>query len=531
MDTLVEQLQSFLKTAWRCRWYAAGGAWFVAVAGWTALALLPNQYQASARVYVDTQSILRPLLAGLAMPPAGNQVVEMMSRTLISRPNVEKVVDMSGMDARMRSIEEREQTVTRLIRELTIKGTASQNFYTITYTDRDPEQAKKVVQSLLAIFVEGGVGEKRKDSDSARSFIDEQLETYGRRLTAAENAVADFKKRNLGRMPGQGQDFYARVNEAQNALNQARLELREAEQARDAIRKLRAASVLTPAEERANVEEPAQDAGAAALDARIQALQQRLDTLRLSYTDRHPDIVALLPMLEQLKEQKRAMQAARPAETRPAARPRPGPAAPELGPNPFATLAEYEANVASLSARVDEYERRLGSLKAAASAIPQVEAEYVQLTRDYEVTKHSYDQLMQRREAAQLTAEMQTNTGVINFRVIDPPLVPSAPTFPNRPLLATAILLAAIAGGLGAALLAGKLRPTILNEKQLREIAGYAVYGTVVMAWTGEQRRKLRIDRIVLAGCLAALALTYLVLMAKLVAQRSPAWAALLRGF
>ena len=70
------------------------------MAGWIGVSLLPDRYLVSARVYVDTQSILRPLLAGLAMQPNVNQIIEMMGRTLISRPNVERVIDMSKMDAR-----------------------------------------------------------------------------------------------------------------------------------------------------------------------------------------------------------------------------------------------------------------------------------------------------------------------------------------------------------------------------------------------------------------------------------------------
>ena len=219
------------------------------------------------------------------MQPNVNQIIEMMGRTLISRPNVERVIDMSKMDANLMTAVVREQLIARLSKELTIRGTGNQNIFTITYTEKDPRQAQRVVQSLLTLFVEGGLGEKRKDSDSAISFIDDQLKAYSERLTEAENAVVDFKRKNFGLMPGTGENFYSRLSEAQTALNQARLEFLEAEQARDAIRKQfadEAAAVPLPGEPGAVDEPPPPELATPEVDARIQTLQQRLDTLRLS---------------------------------------------------------------------------------------------------------------------------------------------------------------------------------------------------------------------------------------------------------
>src|SRR5579862_1465560 len=362
MHELVEQFRGYLKGTWRYRWYAVAVAWLLGIAGWAAVATLPDRYMASARVYVDTQSILRPLLAGLAMQPNVNQIVEMMSRTLISRPNVEKVIEMADFNPKPKASEEQDELVNRLSRELTIKVTGSQNLYTISYADRDPQQAKRVVQSLLSLF-EGNLGEKRKDSDSARSFIEDQMKTYGERLTAAENAVTEFKRKNLGLMPGQGENFFTRLAEARTALNQARLELTEAEQARDAIRRRFSGGEEAPPsllDERVAADTSIPDPGNPELDARIQALQQKLDQLRLTFTEQHPDIVAILPVIERLKEQRQREREQRMRELQAAAKAKKAasPATPGQGPvqqQLSISLAEYEASVASLRARVAEY--------------------------------------------------------------------------------------------------------------------------------------------------------------------------------
>src|SRR5688572_33099931 len=118
MHELSAQLLSHLKATWRFRWYAMGFAWIAAVAGWVAVYQMPDRYEASARVYVDTQSVLRPLLAGLAVQPNVDQVVTMMSRTLISRPNVEKVIRMSDLDITLKTPEAREAMISRLTKEI-----------------------------------------------------------------------------------------------------------------------------------------------------------------------------------------------------------------------------------------------------------------------------------------------------------------------------------------------------------------------------------------------------------------------------
>ena len=423
--------------------------------------------------------MLRPLLSGLAVQPNVDQMVTMMSRTLVSRLNVEKVIQMADMDTGLDTPEDREQLIARLTKELTIKSAGRENLYTISYADEDREQAKRVVQSLLTIFMEGSVGDKRKDSDSARQFIEEQLRSYSEKLVAAENAVTEFKRRHQGLMPGEGRDYYARLSDAKAALRQATLELKEAVNSRDAIKKQLAGD--------AQISSRQGDKGAASapiseIDTRIQALEQKLDGLRLTYTEQHPDIVAIVRIIAQLKEQKKAEARIE----KPAPRAPQGPVYEQL----TVSLATAEANVAAMKARVEEYGKRYNELQAAANALPQVEAEYKQLTRDYEVIKARYDKLLERRESAQISGDVEASDVAMGFRVIDPPQVPLAPSAPNRPQLMSLVLLAALGGGLGFAFLISQIKTTFNDERRLREVSGLQVLGTIAMAWTDEQKKR-----------------------------------------
>ena len=522
MHELSAQILTHLKATWRFRWYAVGFAWIAAVAGWIVVYKMPDRYEATARVYVDTQSVLRPLLSGLAVQPNVDQIVVMMSRTLVSRPNLEKVIRMADMDIKLKTPEDREAMLARLNKGLQIKSAGRENLYTISYSEQNPQEAKRVVQSLLTIFVEGSLGDKRKDSDAARRFIDEQLKAYGEKLVAAETAVTEFKRKHMGLMGGEGRGYYQRLVEARSMVSQAQLELKEAENARDAMKKLIGGENEMPVliDERGLT-----DAGAASnpeIDARIQTLQKNLDQLRLTYTEKHPDIVGTLRIMEQLKEQKKKEAEERQKEmAEKAKQKKPVVATPAQNQNPVyqqlsMSLAAAESGVASMKARVAEYERRYNELKGAANAVPQIEAEYTQLTRDYEVTRNNYEKLLSRRESAQISGDMESSANVMDFRVIDPPQVPPVPNAPNRPLLMSMVLLAAIGGGIGFALLISQAKPTFNDERRLREVSGLPVFGTVIMAWTDAQksRRKKGVFAL-LVSCVSLLS-AYAAIMAAL---------------
>lgn len=483
MDEIASQLLAHIRAAWRYRWYAIVCAWAAAIMGAFAVYMIPAQYEASARVYVDTQSVLRPLLAGLAIQPNVEQMVVMMSRTLISRPNVERVISMADMDVKVTTPEEKEPLVTKLMRELTIRSTGYENLYTIAYTDREPQLAKRVVQSLLTIFVEGSLGNKRKDSESAQRFINEQLKTYNERLVKAEGAVTEFKRRNMHLIGDGKQNYYTRLAEAQSALSQADLDLREAETSRDAIkRQLEGESYPVLVDET-----PAADAPNAEIDNRLHALQQKLDGLRMTYTERHPDIISLTHMIAQLKEQKK--REAKPVK--PAAAGRKSQSQNDIAQQLTVSLTEAEAYLAAMRARVAEYQKRVNGLRAAANAIPQVEAEYTQLTRDYEVTKKNYDVLLAKLESAQISNNMES-AGVMDFRVIDPPQVPSVPKAPNRPLLLSLALVFAIGCGGALSFVMSQVKPTFEEEETLGKFSELPVFGTVPIAWTDQQASKRR---------------------------------------
>lgn len=473
------QFLSYLRATWRKRWYAIIAAWLICVVGWVVVYRMPDRYEATARVYVDTQSVLRPLLSGLAVQPNVDQQIAMVTRTLISRPNLEKVARMTDLDLNAKTSAEMENLVVGLSKRIALMGTGQDNLYSINYEHSDPDTAKRVVQALLTIFVESSLGDKRKDSDAARRFIEEQIQLYEQKLIAAEDRLKEFKRANIGLMPG-GVNYFERLSEAGSALNQAKLALAEEENRRNEIKK------QLSGEEPVLLSEPTQEVAIPEIDGRIESLNKQLDTLRLKYTEQHPDIIGTKRIIAQLQEQK--MQEAKKRKPVSAS----GSSQSIFSQQLSLALAESEANVASLKARVGEYQNRYNQLRSASNAVPQVEADFTQLNRDYEVNKANYEKLLSRRETAQISEDMESKKGVLDFRIIDPPRVSLTPVGPDRPLLVSLVLLLGLGVGVGLAFLLSQLKHTVEDRQSLKQATGLPVLGTVSMVWTDAQKRQRR---------------------------------------
>src|SRR5574343_14341 len=237
MEEILRQALTILRATWKHRHLGMIVAWVVGAIAAGVILRIPNQYEASARIYVDTQSILRPLMYGLAVQPNIEQQIMMLSRTLISRPNLEKLIRMADLDLEVKNKTQQEALIDSLADTLKIQGLGRDNLYTISFRDPDPGKAQRVVQALVSIFVESSLGDKRQDTDSARKFLEEQIRNYEKKLSDAENRLKEFKLRNIDLAAAEGKSGIDRLGDLSTQLSNAKLQLREAEQSRDALRR------------------------------------------------------------------------------------------------------------------------------------------------------------------------------------------------------------------------------------------------------------------------------------------------------
>ena len=489
-----------LRGMWLRRWLGVIVAWVVGVALAGAVFLTPDKYEASARIFVDTDSVLKPLLQGLVIQTNMDQKIGMLSRTLISRPNVEKLVRMADLDLGITSAKEKDALIDKLMGTLRISAVGRDNLYMVGFRDADPQKALKVVQSLTTMFIESSLGGKQSDADTAIKFVEEQIKVYEKKLEEAEGRLKDFKLKNIELNLESDKGSTGRIGDIGSQLSQARLELREAENSRDAIKREMTGESPSLLPDTPGIES---SVSVPEIDGRIESQKRDLDTLLKRFTEQHPDVISARRLIRELEEQKRQEIAVR----KKAAIANPTAVSPNSNPayqQMKVSLTESEATIASLRVRVAEYESRYKRAVETMKLAPQVEAEFAQLNRDYAVHKKNYNDLVQRREGVGISESMAAVAGV-DFRLIDPPRASSKPVSPDRPLLLPFGLLAALVAGLAASFAASNLRPVFFDSHTLRDVTGLPLLGVISMPATPASQARARKDKIRIGAALGGL--------------------------
>ncbi|HKJ87989.1 MAG TPA: XrtA system polysaccharide chain length determinant, partial [Gammaproteobacteria bacterium] len=479
MQEMMNQLLTYLRGVWRFRWSVLLMAWAIAIGAWALVYYLPDQYEANARVHVDTYSMLKPLLKGMVVDTNTQQRLRLMSKTLLSRPNLEKVARNTDMDLKVHNRAQMENLIDKLRGRIQLKATGDLNLYEISYRDTNPKRAKHVVQSLLNIFVEKSLGETRQDSETAQDFLHRKLKQYGKRLDKAENRLMNFKRKHAGEMPDEKGDYYQRLQGKIAKLKQARIHLQTAQKRRDSLKQQligeKPTYGITPRTVRTSGE-----TAPSHLDKRISKLQQQLDQLRLQYTDKHPDVQNLMATIKKLKEKRKHAQATHKVAASTSDQDQSSGGGINLATNDYyqslrTALAEAKAEVAEAKSRVSQYKKQVDGLKQKVDIIPKVEAKLARLNRTYRVNKKNYEKILSRLQSARISEEVGQSTDDVKFQVVDPPQVPVKPVAPNRPLLVSGGLFGGVGAGLVLGVLMAQIRPVFDSRRSLFETTGLPV--------------------------------------------------------
>ncbi len=454
-------------------------AWAVSVLSWGIVVMLPDKYESQARIYVDTGSLLAPLLRGIAVEADLDQEVMIMQRTLLSRPNLEQVMRMNDLDLTTTDRAEVEMLLEKLASAISITAPAK-NLFSISYSHTDARQAQSVVQSLLTIFVENNLGQSRTDMESARGFIEKQIAEYERQLQAAEQRRAEFMAKNASFLSSGS--FAAKLERGNAEAREAEMAKQDAEIRRDELRR-QLDSIPARIDSSNAIQVLANQQGGNSIEARIASAEQSLDNLKLQYTEKHPDVVATQRLIDSLRAQKEKDGSGTNSGT-----------SNPLYENVKIMLVQAETDVASLTRRVAEAERGVEENRNLMQTAPKIEAQLTDLDRDYSVLKSNYDALLARRESARISQAQEASTSAVQFRVVDPPQLPVAASSPNRPLLYVLSLIFGLGVGGGVAFLMSSLNDSFTTAAQLSKALKLPVLGRVTLIRNAAEELRLRKD-------------------------------------
>jgi polysaccharide chain length determinant protein (PEP-CTERM system associated) len=452
------QLIDWINAVWKRRWRALVVAWCVCLVGWTFVVSKPDVYTSRTRIFVNTASILKPLLKGLAVEQDVKTEFEVVKQTLTTRANLEKVARMTDLDLFATTPEQMQRLLDGLRSRTTIQ-TDGRALLSISYSDRDPLLARDVVQALSKVFIETNLGASREEIEEAQHFLDRQIAQYERTLEAAEARLAKFREERLSVLPDQ-QNYQFRVDEIRNDLEETLVTLQRVRSRGEQLRQQLQRG-------------PVSDTAAQIFEA-----EQQLTDLSTRYKERHPDVLALRRKIAALKEIETERRGPFAAE-KPDATSLEGAVSPEDYERIKFALGQAEADIAVHRGRASRLRSRLARLEALAAKVPDTEVQLAKLNRDYDVVKVKHSELLARREQAKISRDRKAGAERIQYDILDPPRVPAIPDGPSRSIMISAVLLAALGAGIGFAIVISYLNTSFSDPSRLQAVFGMTVLGTV----------------------------------------------------
>lgn len=515
LHEVFQQVKSLIYGIWRKRWYMMATTWIICLVGWGLISSVPYTYQSSAQVLVDDRALL-PDIVGLSIDLDPQKKLEEVRKTLITRPNLEKIIRRSEYLERLARNEAELSSLVGTMQSDIRVIPLDASLYLIEYqisdgrlSDRQrAEVAKNVVNNLLSFFIEAGEQAGGSDTKLSKDLIDTQLAEYADRLNAAERAHAKFKQDNLEYVGGQSSFLQKRdsaqldLRQTRNLIGERRVQLQTLS---ENIKNV-PATIRTARSRNANGgssdEDPTQ--------ARITELEKKLDQFRtLGYTTRHPDVRGVQMQIDGLKQEQKEQQEAIAAEINASA---------EAGKKSNYTTETpnrlYEdlmlqiitarTEIRTLEQREADQQKVVMEMEEKAKRVPAIEAEEAQLQRDFNEIRRQYNRLLAQQQELGI-AESVSSVDTLNLRIVEPPSTPTAPSGLPRAVILAGMLVGAIIAGIGVALILSMLRPVVLTVEQLKLNYDLTVLGNVSRSLSEEESKKRSVDLLAFAGATAML--------------------------
>jgi polysaccharide chain length determinant protein (PEP-CTERM system associated) len=382
----------------------------------------PKSYTSSTTIYIEEKNIIQPLMAGTAVATSSIDRSKIAREVIFSRSTMSKILEYGGwLDSKPSDLDQ--EKIIEALKARTKVLNVGSNLIRIEYSDQDPQRAFKTAQKFAELFVSESLGNQSQESQAAFEFIDSQVKEYHEKLTTAETGLKEFRSDNVDARPGTEAEIAGKINALQSTIERTMLEIKEAQIKQASLEK----QLSGEAEVSASLTREGQYA------TRIAELQSQLEALRLNYHDTYPDVVRIRHQIDDLKEGLTVEQQQRDKAGKTTSGGSPAVADGSTRIDPLyqqlkRTLFETKTNIETLTTRLAETKQRLREEIGRAKRVHSGEAALSELTRDYEVNRDIYQDLLRRRENARVSKNLDRDKQGLTLRINEPAFVPIQPS-------------------------------------------------------------------------------------------------------
>jgi protein tyrosine kinase modulator len=497
MQIQVEQIaKTLLKEAFNSRRVVVGLFVLVSVAVVMVGLAWPKYFAASTSILVEDKNIIQPLMQGAAVSTDVSDLARNARELIYGRKIMDRILEHGGwLDNKPSPVAQ--EFLIEAIKKRTAISNVGKNLIKIEYRDTDPDRAFRVTQKFAELFIQEGVAARAAETRAAFDFIDKQAREYEAKLAQTEQEIGKVRGSNMSARPVSEVELSARLAMLNARIEATTLELREAEIKRASLER----QVSGEADVTAGITREGE------MRARIGELQGKLDTLRLSYLDTHPDVIQLKLQIQDLtkaleSERKRPKgERAGRGEMNESAMNSP------IYQQLRRELSQSQVTVEALRARIAESQRLLREEAQRGSGVRSSDSRLADLTRDSQINREIYQDLLRRRERARVSMSLDDDRQGLTFTVQEPARLPQAPTGPRFWHFLLGGLALGILVPFGLLYVRMQIDPRIRMGDIILKTHNVPVLATIPHLWTQEEIKQLGMElpvlKLALAGTMA----------------------------
>jgi polysaccharide chain length determinant protein (PEP-CTERM system associated) len=495
------EIQRMIEVGWRRKWFimVPFAIIFILVTIWAFLQA--DLYRSSSSIFIIPQEVSSDYVRSTVTTDIESQVSS-ISQRLTSRTKLLSVI--KKLDLYPEAVKKgasSEALVAGMLKNLSVEipSERDRNFFIVNFIHRDPTKAMLTVSNLVSLFIEESLQVRELQAEGTTSFIEDELEKLKLILEIQEGAVQKYKAKYMGELPDQMVANLRMIDNLQlqlsgNLESQRSLDSRVMLLEQDISRFEGEMDLSSPLDGNTGTR-GGTNTTLKQLIVQRNALRQRLANMESMYTDQHPDIVAARKEMIRLEETLKSIgrnsgEAASSKSTTTV--PQAGGFSLELN-NLRRQLREVKQRLSSLRQEEADLNERIKEYQNRVESAPMREQQITQLTRDYENTKKNYEELLKKRNEAQLSENLEKRQKGEKFQILEPANFPERPFLPNRPKLMAIGFVGGLGGGIGLALFLEALFPAFFTLLQLQQhTPGVPItFGIPYIEIKGERRGRL----------------------------------------
>lgn len=487
LNDLPKPIVRYAVGLWTRRWLVLSVAWLVAVIGWVAIMMMPDAYESRAQIYVDTDTALNETLEESARRADFEKRVRVMTLQLLSRENLEQVIAEVGIDEEIAAAAaERapgdaaeQERIRNVLLQRKIKSlgdsiriaSSEEQYYTISYLDKNPVMAQRIVAAVIDLFIEKDVGTAISQSETALSRLDREIQRYDSLLAQKDQEIAAFRREHADELTG-NETQRRRLDQKEGELSGIEFSIEQSTRRRQTLM----GELATTPRNTSGTE--------------LDQLKLQLAQLQSQYRDNYPDIIALKARIAELENGGASL-----------------PNNPEYQ-RLEASIRVVDDELAVLRQRQASLRTEIEQLTLTASQVPAVQAELQEIMRNYDQIEASYEDLLSERERQAITASLSEGGGTVDYNLYEAPTVAAEPAWPPRGLMSLAVFVIAMGTGVGIAFLLAQIDRSYTQASDLEQALGLPVLGAISPAQTPARRRENLIDQTAIVGVAGILFVT-----------------------